>query len=192
MNSNAASTRRLAFSTDSLPSSQGRDKRRRPERIGPRCAERVPIAHAEPQMVAQRFSLDDFVRVVIPERQRIAALGPFVGNFADLRKVIHGNAFALRSAVPVKRSHLRALGRYTTDRGRETTPQRAPLQPGNVPDETRAVGHARDQALAVGGEDHRLDAIGERPSELFEQAASAQVPEADRMLLGATAFGVNR
>jgi hypothetical protein len=41
-------------------------------------------------MVTERFALDHLVGVVVPERQRIFALGPLVGDLADLGKIIHG------------------------------------------------------------------------------------------------------
>ena len=62
---------------------------RRPERIGPRRSKSVPVTDAEPQVVAERFSVDNFVGVVVAEGERIAALGSFEWDLFHVGKVVH-------------------------------------------------------------------------------------------------------
>ena len=65
------------------------------------------------------------------------------------------------------------------------------LQLRDVPHEARAVGHARDQSLAVGGKHQAADAIGERPRKSLQQPAGVQVPQPDRLLFGAMIFAAH-
>src|SRR5471032_1268519 len=57
--------------------------------VGERITKRMPVDNAEPQMVLHRAALDLFVLVVVPERQRIAALGSLETNAFDFRKCGH-------------------------------------------------------------------------------------------------------
>ncbi len=56
------------------------------KRIGQRVSECVPIDDAKPQMVAHRFATYFFVRVVVPERQRIFRSDAFEGDALDFWK----------------------------------------------------------------------------------------------------------
>ena len=78
MNSNATSTRLRAMSSESVPSSHGRTAQPGTERVAARAAERVPVAHGEPQVVPHRLAFDHLVRVVVPERERVLAVRAFV------------------------------------------------------------------------------------------------------------------
>ena len=62
---------------------------RRSERIGPCRSEGVPVTDAEPQVIAERFSVDNFVGVVVAEGERIAALGAFERDLCHVGKVVH-------------------------------------------------------------------------------------------------------
>ena len=96
MNSNATRTRFWAFSTESVPSSQGRTARAGAERIGAGAAERVPVDDAEPQVVAHRLAFDLFVGVVMPEGERVLGLGAFVADAFDFGKCgLHGSPGAI-------------------------------------------------------------------------------------------------
>ena len=90
MNSNATRARFWAFSTESVPSSQGRTRRAGAERVAAGAAERVPIDDAEPQVVPHRLAFDLFVGVVVAEGERVLALGTFERNAADFGKRGHG------------------------------------------------------------------------------------------------------
>ena len=48
----------------------------RPERIAARAPHRMPIGHAEAEVVAHRLALDQFALVVMAEGQRISESGP--------------------------------------------------------------------------------------------------------------------
>ena len=51
------------------------------ERIAARATERVPIHHRETHVIAHRLALDDLVRVVMLERERILGTCAFEFDF---------------------------------------------------------------------------------------------------------------
>src|SRR5674476_270261 len=56
------------------------------KRVATRATERVPIYHRETQMFAHRLARDDFVGIVVFERQRIFRVRAFVIDFGDGRE----------------------------------------------------------------------------------------------------------
>ena len=99
MNSKATWTRLMAFSTESTGASQGRSSRARPERIGARAAERVPIGDAEAEMVLHRLAFDDLVGIVVVKGERILRLRTLVADLRDFGKCGHGSGFSLEDRI---------------------------------------------------------------------------------------------
>ncbi len=62
----------------------------RPEGIAARAPHRVPIGHAEAQVVLHRLAFDQFVLVVVAEGQRVVRFGAFEADFGDFGKRGHG------------------------------------------------------------------------------------------------------
>ena len=87
MNSKATRARFMAFSTESSAASQGRSIVPGPNGSLPGAAERVPIGHAEAEVVLHRLAFDHFVFVVVVEGQRVLALGAFEADLFDSREM---------------------------------------------------------------------------------------------------------
>jgi hypothetical protein len=50
----------------------------------------MPIDDGKPQMVAHRFSLNDFFRIIMLKGERIPGTGAFKGNFGDWKvRIFH-------------------------------------------------------------------------------------------------------
>ena len=64
--------------------------RARPERIAAGAPHRVPIGHAEAEVVLHRLAFDQFALVVVAEGQRVLRVGAFVLDLGDVGKCGHG------------------------------------------------------------------------------------------------------
>ena len=73
----------------------GPPHRARSERVAARAAKRVPIGHAEAEMILHRLAFDQFAGVVVAERQRVLRVGAFVGDVADLWECRHGERWSV-------------------------------------------------------------------------------------------------
>ena len=86
MNSKATRTRLMALSTESCAALPGPQHRARPERIGAGAPHRVPVGHAEAEVVLHRLAFDHFALVVVAERQGVLRLRAFVLDLGGLRE----------------------------------------------------------------------------------------------------------
>jgi hypothetical protein len=59
------------------------------ERVAAHSAERVPVAHREPQVLAHRLAFDQLVGVVVPVRERVGAVRAFVLDLRHVREERH-------------------------------------------------------------------------------------------------------
>ena len=84
MNSKATSTRLRAISTRVGAVFPGPDGAAGAERIAARAAEGVPVADGEAQVLLHRLAFDHFVRVVVPEGERVLRLGAFVLDLGNV------------------------------------------------------------------------------------------------------------
>src|SRR2546421_12415349 len=57
-----------------------------PEHIRAHSAECVPVCDRETQMIFHRLSIDEFVRIVMPEGEGVFSLRSFELDFRNLRK----------------------------------------------------------------------------------------------------------
>ena len=63
-----------------------------PERIAARAPHRVPIGHAEAELVLHRLAFHQLVRIVVPEGQRVLGIGTFVVDLLTSGKALMGGS----------------------------------------------------------------------------------------------------
>src|SRR5207248_6120508 len=64
----------------------GADGAARAERVGPRAAESMPVAHREAQVLPHGVALNLFVGVVVAEAERVGRIGAFVADAGHVEK----------------------------------------------------------------------------------------------------------
>ena len=98
------------FTEQGLKDIKGTVDRARPEDVHARAAKRMPVGDGEPQVLRHRLPVDDFVRVVMAEGERVVRVRTFMTDRLDAREMGSGGGRLLHCGVS-KGSDLRADGR---------------------------------------------------------------------------------